>query len=177
MLGNALPVATARSRPELPVERITPGSVFDKVGVNYAGPVLIKYGYVRKPTIVKAYICVFVSLSVKAVHLELVTDLNSEAFIVSLKRFISRRGLPSVIWSDNGTDFVGAARRFSKWQHPARNMLYDWSAYSLYCYVYNHSTIHIQLTAQNKVTMQVRPDHFSTSTRVGMRVYLIHVSS
>ena len=41
-------------------------------------------------------------MSVKAVHL---TDLTTEAF---LKRFIARRGLPSVIYSDNGTNFVGA---------------------------------------------------------------------
>ena len=38
------------------------------------------------------------------------TDLTSEAFIADLKRFIARRGLPSLIWSDNGTDFTGAAR-------------------------------------------------------------------
>ncbi len=56
---------------QLPFERITPGPVFDTVGVDYAGPFLIKYGYTRKPTIVKAYVCVFVSLTVKAVHLEL----------------------------------------------------------------------------------------------------------
>ena len=43
---------------QLPIERVTPGPVFDKVGVDYAGPVLIKYGHVRKPTVVKAYICV-----------------------------------------------------------------------------------------------------------------------
>ncbi len=53
---------------------------------------------------------VFVSLTVKAVHLELVTDLTSQAFLASLKRFISTRGLPSLTWSDNGTNFVGAAR-------------------------------------------------------------------
>ena len=47
----------------------------------------IKYGMVRKPTIVKAYIYVIVSLSVKAVHLEAVTDLTSEA---ALRRFIAR---------------------------------------------------------------------------------------
>lgn len=41
---------------QLPIERITPGPVFDKVGVDYAGPVYIKYGYVCKPTIVKAYL-------------------------------------------------------------------------------------------------------------------------
>ena len=95
---------------QLPIERITPGPVFDKVGVDYAGPVLIKYGHVRKPTIVKSYICVFVSLTVKAVHIELVSDLTTEAFLACLRRFISRRGCPSLLWSDHGTNFVGAAR-------------------------------------------------------------------
>ena len=47
-----------------------------EVGVDYAGPFYIKYGSVRKPTIVKGYVCIYVSLSVKAVHLELVSDLS-----------------------------------------------------------------------------------------------------
>ena len=95
---------------QLPLERVTPGSVFQRV-VDYAGLVKVKYGMVRKPTIVKAYICcVFVSLSVKAVHLEAVTDLTSEAFIAALRRFIARQGYPTLIWSDNGTNFVGANR-------------------------------------------------------------------
>ena len=94
---------------QLPTARMSPDNVFDKVGINYAGSISIKYGYVCKPTIVKAYVCVFVSLSVKAVHLEPVSDLNTEAFIATLRRFISRRGKPSVIWSDHGTNFVGAA--------------------------------------------------------------------
>ena len=55
---------------ELPIERVTPGPVFEKTGVDYAGPILTKLGHTRKPTIVKLYICVFVSLTVKAVHLE-----------------------------------------------------------------------------------------------------------
>ena len=69
---------------QLPIERLTPGPVFNKVGVDYAGPLLIKYGHVRKPTIVKSYICVSVSLTVKAVHLELVSDLTADAFIACL---------------------------------------------------------------------------------------------
>ena len=93
---------------------MTPGSVFEKVGVDYAGPFQIKYGFTRKPTIVKAYVCVFVSLSVKAVHLELVTDLTTEAFIAALRRFIARRGHPSLIWSDHGTNFVGANRELKE---------------------------------------------------------------
>ena len=99
---------------QLPIERITPGPVFDQTGVDYAGPVYNKYGYVRKPTVIKAYVCVFVSLSVKAVHLKLVSDLTSEAFIATLRRFISRRGKPSLIWSDNGMNFVGASRELQE---------------------------------------------------------------
>jgi hypothetical protein len=99
---------------QLPIERVTPGPVFDLVGVDYAGPVYIKYGHVRKPTVIKAYVCIFVSLSIKAVHLELVSDLTSEAFIATLRRFTSRRGKPSVIWSDNGTNFVGASRELKE---------------------------------------------------------------
>jgi len=54
---------------QLPVERVSPDLVFDKVGVDYAGPFLMKFGSVRKPTLVKTYACIFVILSVKAVHL------------------------------------------------------------------------------------------------------------
>ena len=93
---------------QLPSERVTPGAVFETVGVDYAGPVYIKYGYTRKLTIVKAYICVFVSLTVKAVHLELVSNLTSEAFVAALHRFVARRGYPSLIWNDHRTHFVGA---------------------------------------------------------------------
>ena len=95
---------------QLPPERITPGPVFEKVGIDYAGPVHIKYGHVRKPVVVKAYIAVFVSLNVKAVHLELVSDLTTEAFLATLRRFIARRGKPTLLWSDNGSNFVGAKR-------------------------------------------------------------------
>ena len=49
-----------------------------------------------------------VSLSVKAVHLELVSDLTTDTFISALRRFIARRGKPTLIWSDHGTNFVGA---------------------------------------------------------------------
>ena len=45
---------------QLPLERVTPDSVFERVGVDYAGPVYLKHGYVCKPVIVKAYVCIFV---------------------------------------------------------------------------------------------------------------------
>ena len=90
---------------------MTPGSVFEKIGVDYAGPLKVKYGMVRKTHVVKAYVCVFVSLAVKAVHLEVVSDLTMEAFVAALRRLIARRGYPSLIWSDHGTNFVSANRK------------------------------------------------------------------
>ena len=88
--------------------------MFDTVGVDFAGPISVKSGPTRKPTVVKSYICVFVSLTVKAVHLESVSDLTTEAFLASLRRFIARRGKPSLIMSDHGTNFTGAARELKE---------------------------------------------------------------
>ena len=98
----------------LPTSRVTPGKIFEEVGMDFAGPVFTKYSNVQKLVILKSYICVFVSLSVKAVHLELVSELTTEAFIACLRRFVSRCGKPRVIWSDNGTNFVGANRELSE---------------------------------------------------------------
>lgn len=99
---------------QLPIERITPGIVFESVGIDYAGPLYLKMGRVRKPCMVKAYVCVFVAMSVKAVHLELVSDLTSTAFIACLRRFVARRGKPSKIWSDHGSNFIGACRELTE---------------------------------------------------------------
>ena len=63
------------------------------------GPFQVKYGYARKPIVIKTYIFLFVCLSVKAVHLELVLDLTTEAFIAALRLFFGRRGYPT-LWSD-----------------------------------------------------------------------------
>ena len=99
---------------QLQIERVTPDLIFDKVGVDYAGPFYIKYGHMRKPTVVKTYATVFVSLSVKAVHLELVSELTTEACLTCLRHFISRRGKPTLIWSDHGTNSVSAAQEIKE---------------------------------------------------------------
>ena len=69
---------------QLPIERVTPDIVFEHVGVDYAGPIYTKHGYVRKPTVLKSYTCLFVSLTVKAAHVELVSDLTSDCFTSAL---------------------------------------------------------------------------------------------
>ena len=95
---------------QLPADRVNPGPVFDRVGIDYAGPLLIKSGPIRKPVLKRSYVALSVCFITKAVHLELVSELTTAAFISTLRRFIGRRGIPSTIWSDHGTNFIGAER-------------------------------------------------------------------
>ncbi|GFW99521.1 integrase catalytic domain-containing protein [Trichonephila clavipes] len=90
---------------ELPVERITPSRPFSNVGLDYAGSLITKPNVLKSKTKLKSYICVFVCMSTKAVHLEAVSDLSSAAFLAALKRFVARRGLPSGMYNDNGRKF------------------------------------------------------------------------
>ena len=90
---------------QLPSARVTPGPPFSVCGLDYAGPFMLKKGHTRKPVIVKAYLAVFVCFSTKVTHLEVVSDLMTEAFLACLRRFVFRRGLPAHIHSDNGGNF------------------------------------------------------------------------
>ncbi|XP_076482503.1 uncharacterized protein LOC117165311 [Bombus vancouverensis nearcticus] len=92
---------------DLPAARITESRPFTNVGIDYCGPFYIKERRDRNRRNIKVYVAIFVCLAVKAVHIELVSDLTSEAFISALRRFIARRGFCVTIYSDNGTNFVG----------------------------------------------------------------------
>jgi hypothetical protein len=97
----------------LPKERLESGFPFLISGVDYFGPVLILNRKGRGAKTEKAYVCLFICFSTRAIHLELVTDLSSDAYLLALKRFISRRGKPSEIFSDNGRNFVGLKNDFT----------------------------------------------------------------
>ncbi|XP_055614826.1 uncharacterized protein LOC129761144 [Toxorhynchites rutilus septentrionalis] len=92
---------------QLPVARVTANEAFACTGVDYCGPIYLKPIH-RRTAARKSYICVFVCLSTKAVHLELVSDLSTAAFLMALDRFVGRHTSPQHIYSDNGTNFVGA---------------------------------------------------------------------
>lgn len=95
---------------DLPMHRINESSPFSNVGIDYAGPFTTKDSHLRKPRIYKGYLCIFICMSTRAVHLEYVSDMSTECFLASFDRFVARRGLPTDCYSDNGTNFVGAAR-------------------------------------------------------------------
>ena len=92
----------------LPCFRVNPAPTFYHTGVDFAGPYKIKDRKGRGCKVTKAYVCVYVCMVTKAVHLELVSDCTKDAFLACLRRFISRWGKPAEIFSDNGTNFVGA---------------------------------------------------------------------
>ena len=95
----------------LPQDRVSISRPFLKVGVDFGGPLFIKSSRLRRAPVTKAYIALFVCMVTKAVHIELVTSLTTNAFLLTLKRFISRRGNPSIIYSDNAKNFVGSCNQ------------------------------------------------------------------
>lgn len=110
-------LAAVNSQPlmaDLPPSRVLSCRSFAKVGIDYAGPFRIRETRLRKAREFKIYVSVFVCMTVKAVHLELVSDLSTPAFLAALDRFVARRGLPSDIYSDCGTNFVGASKELRK---------------------------------------------------------------
>ncbi|XP_075162833.1 uncharacterized protein LOC142235462 [Haematobia irritans] len=94
----------------LPPERITFSRPFANTGVDFAGPFDLKNFAGRGCRITKGYICLYVCFATKAIHLEAVSDLSTPDFLAALTRFVSRRGCPNRIYSDNGRNFVGAAK-------------------------------------------------------------------
>lgn len=89
----------------LPKVRVTPYvRPFTFVGVDYFGPVLVKIGRSHS----KRWVALFTCLTIRAVHLEVVHSLTTEACVMAVRRFVSRRGSPAEIYSDNGTNFHGA---------------------------------------------------------------------
>lgn len=94
---------------QLPASRSNLEFPFLNCYVDYAGPVLVADRKGRGCKLTKSYMCIFVCAAVKAVHLELVTDLSTDAYMAALNRFVARRGKPRSITSDNGTNFVGSS--------------------------------------------------------------------
>ncbi|GFY25964.1 integrase catalytic domain-containing protein [Trichonephila clavipes] len=102
------PILSSQIMGNLPSERVNISSPFTIAGLDLCGPFLVKYKNYRKGTLNKVYICVCICFSTKAIHLELLSDVTSDALIATLKRFTSRRGKCSKFYTDNATNFVGA---------------------------------------------------------------------
>ncbi|CAK9806969.1 hypothetical protein ANTQUA_LOCUS5085 [Anthophora quadrimaculata] len=100
----------------LPKDRVVATRPFQITGIDYCGPFSIKEKKYRNTKRIKVYVAVFICFVTKAVHLELVSELSTEAFIATLKRFFSRRGYANTLYSDNATNFVGAKNKLQEVQ-------------------------------------------------------------
>ena len=98
----------------LPEKRLSYSRPFLNVGVDYCGPFFVKQKRHRNRGKDKVHVAIFVCFATKAVHLELVSDETTEAFLGCLQRFFSRRGKAATIHSDNGRNFVGADREIKR---------------------------------------------------------------
>ncbi|XP_038117973.1 uncharacterized protein LOC6051048 [Culex quinquefasciatus] len=98
---------------DLPSVRVCPAAAFQKVGVDFCGPFYIRYP-IRRSVPVKCFVAIFVCLVTKAVHMEVVADLSTQAFLAAFKRFVAIRGKSQLVMCDNATNFVGANRELQK---------------------------------------------------------------
>ncbi|GBN01752.1 hypothetical protein AVEN_106874-1 [Araneus ventricosus] len=85
----------------LPANRIQASYPFENVGIDFAGPIYTK-------NTDKAYIALFACAVTRAIHLEVVSSLSTEHFLLAFRRFISRRGICHTVNSDNAMTFKGA---------------------------------------------------------------------
>ena len=102
---QGLPYASPQ-QPNIPDFRLSTNRAFATVGIDYCGPLYVS---IRKgEENCKAYIILFTCAATRALHLEVVTNLTTRSFLLALKRFVSRRGIPNVV-SDNASTFKSAA--------------------------------------------------------------------
>lgn len=102
------PIKLQQIMGDLPDFRTNPAPAFYHTGVDLTGFVPVKANKGRGIKTTKGYVVLFVCMVTKAVHIELVSDLTSASFIAALRRMAARRGVPKHMYSDNGTNFVGA---------------------------------------------------------------------
>ena len=92
--------------PPLPEFRLHCKTPFEVTGVDYTGALWVR-GYNK--TLEKAYVILFTCPVTRALHVELVSNLSCDSFLMAFRKFCSRRTYPSLMLSDNATTFVAAA--------------------------------------------------------------------
>lgn len=112
----------------LPSQRVTPTFPFTTVGIDFAGPFFMLNRKGRGAKLIKGYLCLFVCLTYKCLHLEAVTDLSKDAFIMTFRRFVARRGRPTEVFCDNGRNFVAGAKELNNFLNMNADALSDFAS-------------------------------------------------
>ena len=79
---------------------------FTNTGVDYFGPFYVT----DRRTTEKRWGFLFTCLTTRAVHVEVVPSMDTSSCVMGVERFVSRRGTPAMLWSDNGANFIGAEK-------------------------------------------------------------------
>ena len=98
---------------ELPIERLKPAPARDSTALDFFGPFKVK-DEVKKRTMGKAYKLIFNCLATRAVYVDVLPDYSIEKFLKVLRRFVSDRGYPLKLYSDNGAQIVTAHKEIKK---------------------------------------------------------------
>ena len=90
---------------DLPGFRMDNSRVFKNVGVDYLGPLFVLPKFKPGNQLFKVWVVLYTCASTRGIVLDVVDNMSSNAFLNSLRKFIARRGAPSLFVSDNGTSF------------------------------------------------------------------------
>lgn len=94
----------------LPADRVTQSPPFSVVGIDFTGPLYAK----SSGGVTKMYIAIFTCAVTRAVHLEVVPSISTSSFMQAFRRFVARRGVCSVVYSDNARTFKRADKDISE---------------------------------------------------------------
>ncbi|EYC33154.1 hypothetical protein Y032_0002g629 [Ancylostoma ceylanicum] len=112
--------------PSLPKERVTRSRPFQKVGLDYLGPL-----YYRDTAGIKSklWICLITCMATRAVHFEVVNSNSTQDFLLAFRRFLARRGTPDLVYSDNATTFHAGEDALNKlfFEHRSWNRIQEFS--------------------------------------------------
>ncbi|GFU05093.1 integrase catalytic domain-containing protein [Trichonephila clavipes] len=125
------PIPSSQIMGNLPYERVSMAPPFSVTGLDLGGPYFVTYKNQRKGVLNKIYVCVCIYFVTCAIHLEILSDLTSDAIIATLKRFMSKRGKCSKFFTDNATNFVGANSQLKAFIRPLTFQIKIWRHISL----------------------------------------------
>ena len=113
----------ALKSPPLPEFRVKEAPPFTYVGLDYVGPLYVKS---TNELDEKAWICLITCCVSRAVHLEVVPNMTSQAFLRSFRRFTARRSTPLLVISDNAKTFKAASKELKALMNDPQVKKYFW---------------------------------------------------
>ncbi len=93
---------------DLPPERVGPVTPFKFTTVDLFGPYKVKDEVKKRVRLIKVWGIVHCCMASRAIHTDVVSDQSAEGFLLAYQRFTALRGHPRILWSDPGSNFIGA---------------------------------------------------------------------